>query len=332
MVRFVDDAPSEAVISAPEFEKARSKFNPRGQNKYAIDKSTGESGRVSGHSIFGNVNQIIVAEMKATAKKMGENPIIFEQIFDQYNNAFWQDAAKDIFEGRAFWDGDERGKRMHDKNNINNEWAEQFVSTTQGINTLLNYARWWYGSKIPGLADNWQGTKTGGGGGGGGRGGGGGGRTGPTAQEIRNQFDVDQLSQRTDDLFRAYLLDPAADPRSIAKQYVDEVVRTRGEVEIDFDTFVLTKHVKNSPRYAAIYKNKPTDISETDYISMYQQMAAQVLRPDEVADIAIGGAQFGASPEQFAQRLQRSNAYRTSAPFLEDLAGRMESIKGVLKG
>lgn len=291
-----------------------------GTNSPYVDQETAESGRVAGTPLMQAVNAQIVAEMKAAAKKMGQNPFFFEQIFETYNNAFWKDADKDIFRYQALVPG-----QRFREGNIAPEDAREFSDNPQSYELLVGYARWWYSSKIPGLAGAWGGESSGGGGGGGGR-------TGPSAQDIRNQFDLDQLSNRADDLFRAYLLDESDDPRGIAKDFVDEVVRTRGEKELDFDTFVLEKYIKTSPRHKSIYRNKPSNVDDIDYISRYHQMAQQILRPENVADVAIGGAQFGADAATFEDRLRRSNEYRTSTPFMQEVEARMSNIKDVFRG
>lgn len=290
-----------------------------GTNAPYIDQETTSTGRVTGTPLQQSVNAQILSEMKAAAKRMGQNSFFFEQIFETYNNAFWKDADKDIFRYGALVP-DQRFR----EGNIAPEDAKEFQNSPQSYELLVGYARWWYSSKIPGLAEAWGGASSGGGGGGRSR--------GPSAQDIRNQFDVAQLATRADDLFRAYLLTDSDNPRGIAKDFVDEMVRTRGEKKLDFDTFVTEKYIKNSPRYASIYTNKPDDVEAADYISRYHQMAAQVLRPNQVADAAIGGAQFGADASTFGERLKRTNEYRTSSSFMNNMEARMNSIKDVFRG
>src|SRR5690606_9165124 len=162
---------------------------------------------------------------KAAAKKMGQNPFFFEQIFETYNNAFWKDADKDIFRYQALVP-DQRFR----EGNIAPEDAREFSESPQSYELLIGYARWWYSSKIPGLAAalgvSFSGC-------------GGVVRSGLSARDIRNLFYLDQLANLAVVLFRAYLLDESDNPRGIAKDFVDEVVRTRGENELDFYTCVL---------------------------------------------------------------------------------------------
>lgn len=293
-------------------------------NENFYDEKTSSGGEVGGAPIIDNVNKQILAEMRAAAKKMGENPIFYEQIFEQFNREFWGDADKDIFQYEALvsptLQANEPGFIAA---NTGEDTAQEFVQNEDSYNKLLGYARWWYSNKIPGLADNWGGSSS--------SGGSGGGKSGPSAADIRASFDLDQLANRVDDLFRSYLITESKDPRTLAKQYVDTIV-SNPDQELDFDTWVVNNHIKKQPRYASIYGQKPEGMSEQQFLQPYLNIANQVLRPDNAGDAAIGGAQFGASPEAFRNRLARSNETVTSAPFMQNLEGRLNSLKGVLKG
>lgn len=306
-------------------EDAKRGFIYGSPNEGYIDQETGESGRVGGTGLFNNVNSQVLSEMKSAAKKMGENPMFFEQIFDRYNNAFWKDANRDVLKYYA-------DARMNERRNKSGATEDQSAETHAGaFERLVAYARWWYSNKIPSLADFWSGASGDGSGPGGGGGGGGGGSRGPTAAQIRAQFDIGQLATRVDDLHRALLLTESGDPRGIAKEYVDAVVRNP-EQELDFDTFVIQGHIEKSPRFASIYVSKPSHEKAEDYIGRYMEMASAVLRPENADEAAIGGAQFGADAMAFEERLKRSNEFRTSSNFMQSLEGRMRSIKEVLKG
>ncbi len=130
---------------------------------------------------------------------------------------------------------------------------------------------------------------------------------------------------------RALVLEDHKDPRKVARQYVDAVVKGKGEKKIDFATFVETR-IEKTARYKSIYRNKPEHLSAGQYISPYLQSAQQFAAPADAADIAIGGAQFGASAEQFRSRLQREDSFTGSAPFIQNLEGRMQDLNNVLKG
>ncbi|NIV28236.1 MAG: hypothetical protein GWN58_01620, partial [Anaerolineae bacterium] len=76
--------------------------------------------------------------------------------------------------------------------------------------------------------------------------------------------------------------------------------------------------------------NKPESMSEEQYLAPYFQSAMQVVRPEQADEIAIQGAQFGASSSAFAARLQRENV--SAAPFMQDLQRRLTDINEVFRG
>jgi hypothetical protein len=297
------------------------------ENTGYIDQETGETGRVGGTSLFTNINTQLVAEMKAAAKKMGENPGFFEQVFERYNNQFWKDANRDVLKYYA-------DAGMAERRNVSGRTPpDQSAETNaEAYERLVAYGRWWYSSKVPGLADVWAGSSGDDGSGSGrGRSGSGSGATGPTEEDIRNQFDIAQLATRADDLWRTYLLTDSKDPRAMAKAYVDAVV-ANPEAKLDYDTFVTQNYIEKDPRFASIMVSKPAHEKADEYIQRYLAMASAVLRPANADEAAIGGAQFGADAAAFEQRLQRSNEFRTSSQFMQSLEGRMRSIKEVLRG
>lgn len=262
-----------------------------------------------------NFNKQLLSELKATANSLGENPIIFEQLFDRWNRDFWEDMTHVFFDNQ-FDISVSPHLPQEDRDDIN----ETTLFDKARLELMMNYGRNWWASKFgPEVADSWAVSNSPGRG-----------RSG--TPDIRSQFDLDQLANRANDLHRAYLLTDADNPRAMAKKYVDQIVKTGGKEKIDFDTFILTNNIEGTARYASIYRNKPDGMSETDFIQPYYQTAQQVMRPDEAAATAIEGAQFGASAQQFQERLARSNEFRTSAPFMQNLEGRMRSIKDVFKG
>lgn len=163
------------------------------------------------------------------------------------------------------------------------------------------------------------------------RGPGGGGRRGPSAQDIRNQFDIEQLSNSVDDLNRMLVFEPHSGAKKLAREYVEAVVRGKGEKKIDFETFVRSRIEKTS-RFKSIYRNKPDALKAEQYMAPYFQQARGVARPDEAADLAIGGAQFGASTQAFQARLARTAAVTGSSPFINSLEGRLQDLNQVFKG
>ena len=160
---------------------------------------------------------------------------------------------------------------------------------------------------------------------------GGGGRSGPTEADIRGQFDLDELAEVAANIWRGMLLTDDADTRGMAKAYVDAIVSSKGKKHIDFTEFVRGR-AKQTDRYASIYRNKPDSLAEEQYLAPYFQSAMRVVRPGEADEIAIGGAQFGASSEAFAARLRRSEAATSSAPFINELQDRLSDLNRLFKG
>lgn len=201
-----------------------------------------------------------------------------------------------------------------------------YTETDAGFDYLLNYGRRYFEGKITGLDFDVQLDQLSGSG----RRGSSGAR-GPTPDEIRAQFDLDELAQGATKLWQGWLLEEPADPRGIARAYVDTIVSTMGEQEVDFTEFVRAR-AKDTARWASIYKNKPEAMAEEQYLQPYFQSASQILRPQEAADAAIRGAQFGASGQAFQQSLNRSDTVTGSAPYISALQDKMSAVSGILKG
>lgn len=203
-----------------------------------------------------------------------------------------------------------------------------YLSSPQGFEFVYKMAVNYLGARDKRLLSR-PGQLAGGTSGGGGGGGGGGSRM-PTADEIRANFDLDQLSSAVNDIYRGLILDDAKDPRGIASAYVEAIVRNPQQ-KLDFQSFV-EKQAMATPRFASIYRNKPAALSPQQYIQPFLQAALQTVRPNDAAKIATGGAQMGADPNAYRARLARTNAQTTSAPFIAGLEQRLHSLKGVLKG
>lgn len=196
-----------------------------------------------------------------------------------------------------------------------------YTSTFEGMDAMVVFARQWMSARAGmELAPAPKG--------GSGRGRG---RGGPTAEDIRNQFDVDELARGVNDMNRGLVLEDHADAKGVARKYIDAVVAGKGEKRIDFETFVRGK-IEATSRYKNIYARKPESVSAEAYMAPYLNSAMQLASPDEAAEIAIGGVQFGASAETFRQRLGRTENATGSAPFINQLESRMSNVSAILKG
>ncbi len=162
-------------------------------------------------------------------------------------------------------------------------------------------------------------------------GGSGRGASGPSAQDIRNRYDIDELAQGADSIWRNMLMDTPKSSRSIAKGYVDEMVRTKGEKRIDFVAYVR-KRAMETNRFSVLYTNKPDSIEPEAYLARYAGVAAQVLAPKNVEEAATGGARIGADAASFGAKLARSDEVTGSAPFINGLENRMRNLSKVFRG
>lgn len=196
----------------------------------------------------------------------------------------------------------------------------------EGLNAIYDMAKNWIGQTFPGFV----GAAPSGGGGGGG----GGGARQPTPGEIRQQFDLNMLTDQVQTMARQFLVEDIPDPRSIASAYVDAIVSSGGKQKIDFSTFVEGRLLKTA-RAAQVYRNKPEGIDHLQYIQPYAQAALGALGGNRGAGISqvVGeGAALGAAPGAFAERLKREDAVRNQSGFINGIEKRMSGISKVLRG
>lgn len=271
------------------------------------------------------VNSVLVKDFAAWGEAMGYSSAIIGQMygriapnmFDAINSQLFADAQRER-RNHEMAGGTPNASRA-------GMGAQYYMETPQGINEMINWAR------------NWMSVQTGvdltkfSGGGGRGRGRGGGGRGGPTAEEIRNQFDLAELANGVTDMYRGILLDEPKDAKKLAREYVDAVVAVKAEKKIDFEAFIRER-IEKTARFKSIYVNKPKSMSAEQYIAPYLSAALQMTSPEEAESVAIGAAQFGASPEQMRSRLQRTDAVSGSAPFIAGLEQRMQGLRNLFKG
>ena len=162
------------------------------------------------------------------------------------------------------------------------------------------------------------------------------GARGPTAAEIRDSFDEDELTDATNNIWQGWLVEDAPEARKLAKAYINEIVRTKGQQEIDFNTFITNK-IKKTSRYGLIYQNKPDGVSEQQYLQPYVQSAQAIMgggqgNQQAMSDVAVGGAALGASGEAFRNRLGRTSAVQNSQGFIRGLEDRVRGVSNLLRG
>ena len=262
------------------------------------------------------LNSQMYAELRAVGDVVGETKYVMDAFLENNWSALLEDLEGQFFSQTMMgMDGQPIDPNV-------------FLTTVPGFNAVVRNARGFLRSKWSAITEVWQGIESGSTSG---SGGGSGARKFPTEEEIRQQFDVDQLALSAQNTWRGLLLDENADPRALAREYVDAVVATKGQQKLDFNTFVINR-AKNSARYGAIYKNKPASMTEGQFISPYLQAAQQVVgSTDEATELGMKGAMFGASSPAFQARLQRTDAVTQSAPFITGMENRLTDLRKVFR-
>ncbi len=200
---------------------------------------------------------------------------------------------------------------------------DYYMNTEKGVNEMIDIAIQYFGNAA-GIELARAPAK-------GGRGRGRSGPKRPTAEEIRKQFDIEELSNAVNGMNQSLVLEEHANPTQVARDYVEAIVKTHGETKIDFETYVRGK-IEATGRFKSIYRNKPEALTAEAYMAPYMGAATQVVGGDEAAEIAIGGAQFGSTAEQFGQRLKRTDAVTGSAGFIGGMESRLQDLNSIFKG
>ncbi len=244
-----------------------------------------------------------------------------------------REVADDLGYNRALIDGVISQYALQTVNHLEetlNGWDIPGPRTTLHYDMLLRTAKVFLNSKS-GLLQGMDTLKNNKGPGTNNTGGGGGGGLSATLtpEQIRQNFDLDQLTEAVSTAYRGTLLDEPRDPRGIARAYVESIVKNP-EQKLDFDTFVDAQ-IKKQPRYNLLYGNKPRGLSDAQFMQPYVQSAMQHLRPGNVADKARAGAQLGSSPDAFRENLNRSREAQVSTPFINKLEQRTTQLGGLFR-
>ena len=283
-------------------------------------------------TILDNLKSMFIDELKVQMEGLGYPTESGKQAFAYWGQEYgdWIDGwLQQANVGKQNWDkhrsmlpGDDQAAfgGLQDPRTMGMDY---YLGTLQGFDDMVKAGWDWWRQRVPGLTNFGSFVKpkkpTGGG------------RRRPSKQDIRDAFDIDQLTDATRGIWQQMLLTSPSNARDIASSYIEAVVAVRAEKEIDFTTFVKNK-ARDTARYRTIYEGKPPALSEEQFLQPYHAAAMQVARPDDAAGIAIGGAQFGASSSSFAQRLRRTDDATSSAPFVSEMQNRLTDLKGVLRG
>lgn len=191
---------------------------------------------------------------------------------------------------------------------------EYFTKSSPGYNYLLALAQTYFGRLDNRIMDGFN-LSTGGGRG-----------SGLSAAS----FDIEELTQGAQNIWRGLLLEENPNIRSIAQAYIDQAVASPDQ-RLDFTAYVRRRAL-DTARAKNIYRNKPPGMGEEEYIMQYYQAAMQISGPHGAEALAIGGAQMQADPYAFAARLQRTPEYQSSSTFINGIEERLRELSGVLGG
>lgn len=254
--------------------------------------------------------ETVLDQVTRSAKEQG----MFPDMAEAYVNQTWPDVL-DYIHGEVF--GSNYPGSAEDSFGI-------YTGSASGLQRLARIALNFVGNQT-GL-----GSLTGGGGGGGG----GGGPTLPTADQIRANFDLNQLAQRAGDLWRGMLVEEPKDARGVARAYVEAVVKTRGQQKIDFDQFVRER-IKSTPRYAMMSAGKPEGMDYEAYIAPFINSANQILGGNQgrggVSGVIGNAAALGSDPQSFRERLMRSDTVTGSSNYINSLQEKTAGVSRILR-
>ena len=186
-----------------------------------------------------------------------------------------------------------------------------------GIETLRKAGWLWLKNIFPGIMDNTPVDKDKPPGGG-------------ARKPKLSDFDLDYLSERVQNMWRGYLLTDNPESRALATAYAKASIANPNK-SIDFDTFVL-KAIRGTSRHASIYRSKPDDVNEMQYLSPYVDAARNFLSPDNASSVATAGAQFGADPTAFMGLVKNQREVQNTSEWITGFENTLNGLKGILRG
>lgn len=195
-------------------------------------------------------------------------------------------------------------------------------STPGGRQQILSVARAYLNGQWPEMFGDITGTT------------GAGGPRKPTADDIRNRYDVEALAGGVNDMWRAYLKEESEDPRGVARAYVEAIVSNPDQA-LDFEAYVLGR-IRGQGRWQVMYANKPDGQDELSYLQPYDTLAQQYLGGSGGDTGRLGravaqGAGLGATPDAFRQKLQRTDEFSSTDTFINGLGAKVRGARAVLR-
>lgn len=143
-------------------------------------------------------------------------------------------------------------------------------------------------------------------------------------------FDRNQLVNEVNSLWRSYLLDTTDKAGALADAYIKARVANPNQA-LDFETYVLGE-IRKTGRYQTLYESKPEGLTEQQYLAPYLSTAMQYVNPQRATELAATGAQWGAAPGSYVQRVGRERDVQNTPAFMRKLEDKMSAVNGVLVG
>ncbi|MAV33703.1 MAG: hypothetical protein CMQ02_09735 [Gammaproteobacteria bacterium] len=142
-------------------------------------------------------------------------------------------------------------------------------------------------------------------------------------------YDKNQLRNSATSLVQRILLDNNPSfVNKVTEDYTDYLI-ANPNAKIDFNTFAYNA-IKNTSRYKGIYKNKPTGLTEDQFLNIYSN-ASQAASPAEQDDIIISQAMAGGTAETAAQVAQFTESGTRSNSFVNGMEQTSEGLAKLLR-
>lgn len=126
-------------------------------------------------------------------------------------------------------------------------------------------------------------------------------------------FDRDEIIAGVNTAWQTLLMDLPGDPGAIADRYIAQATSFYGGGtggQLDFGTWIRNQ-IRETSRYAALYRRKPEGMAEEDFLGAYQSTARQFgLRPETEQGQVEMGASTGVGQGDFARQIAGSREYQ----------------------
>ena len=143
-------------------------------------------------------------------------------------------------------------------------------------------------------------------------------------------LDKELIKENITNSWRFYLMDEPPNSNALADQYIAEhLAFARQGGSLDLSTWTLGK-VRGTARYGTMYRRKPAEMSEADFINQYRGTADDFGLPTSITTQNIrSGMTSGASVAGFQKRIEYSRPVQARGGFGRKVANVVAQL-GVL--